>query len=81
MRKSEIQVGKTYHNGKEGRFYQERTIVDAGPGFLIYSGQTNTDCVQYQVTRKGSVKVSTPYSNMTRLAMANWAKGKVTPHE
>lgn len=77
MKKSEIQVGKIYHNGKEGRHYQERHIMDDGPQYKGYFGQEDTDCVQYRVIRKGDKPVDGPIGTMTRQSMANWAAGEV----
>lgn len=77
MKKHDIQIGKTYHNGKEGRRYQERRIMDDGPQYKGYSGQEDTDCVQYRVTCKGDETVDGPVGTMTRQAMANWAAGEV----
>lgn len=31
MKRSEVNVGKTNHNGKQGRFYAERLVLAEGP--------------------------------------------------
>lgn len=74
MKKSEIKVGKTYHNGKQGRFYSEREVVAEGPEYVLYRGQENMDCIRY-ITRKG-VGIGNS-GNMTRASFAAWAKGIV----
>jgi len=74
MKKSEIQVGKTYHNGKEGRWYGERQVIDAGAHLLLYAGQRETDCIRYRVRRGPNLGGE---GNMTRAAFAAWAKGEV----
>lgn len=76
MKKSGIQVGKTYHNGKEGRYYQER-YIDAEGEEYAYKYQEDKDCVLYLVVRKGEKAIDGPCGKMTRQAMANWAKGEV----
>lgn len=77
MKKSEIKVGNTYHNGKIGRFYQERTVEKEGHEFLLYAGQENADCIKYVTVKKGEKTVAGPSGNMTRQAFAQWAKGQV----
>lgn len=74
MKQSEIQVGKTYSNGKKGRFYQERKIIAEGPDYILYSGQENRDCIRFKVII-GSYKLYPGVEgNMTRLSFAHWAK-------
>lgn len=77
MKKNEIEVGVTYHNGKAGRFYQERKVVNEGWEFTLYDGQENADCIRYDTVKKGEKEVSKPSGNMTRQAFAAWAKGRV----
>jgi len=75
MKKEEIEVGKTYHNGKTGRSYQERQIIGQGADFKLYSSQAENDCFRYRVVKGGRANISE--GNITRVAMATWAKGIV----
>jgi len=65
MKRSEIEVGKTYHNGSPGTYYQERQII---------AHRLGTDRMRYRVV-KGRANLSE--GNITRAAMAAWARGIV----
>lgn len=73
MKKGQIHVGKTYHNGKQGRFYAERKVIAAGPEYILYSGQEDLDCLRYLQVKGNNQGVC---SNTTRTSFANWAKGE-----
>lgn len=66
MKKSEIEVGAVYSNGK-GR---TRCVIKRGNTFYLYSGQKDTDCVMY---RDNAGRIGT----MTAAGFASWAKEKV----
>lgn len=74
MRKNEIIVGGTYGNGK-GRI---RKAIAAGPEFVLYEGQVESDNLQYEVVHDGTKKNRTAGEkhNMTRSAFASLAKEK-----
>lgn len=74
MKKSEIKVGVTYHNGKTGRFYSERMVIAEGPEYLLYDVQEDHDCIRYRVVKGRDVGEE---GNMTRTAFARWARGIV----
>jgi hypothetical protein len=76
VNKKLIQVGKSYHNGKEGRSLSIRKVIAEGSQHLLYDGQGNTDCLRY-LQIKG--KYSGQESNITRTSFAQWAKAEVTP--
>ncbi|WP_049869577.1 hypothetical protein [Paenibacillus sp. D9] len=81
MKKTEIEVGKVYHNGKEGRWYIEREVLAAGPEYKSYPSQMETDCLQYRVVNKGGTKGAWMAENCTRASLAGWAKGEVAGTE
>lgn len=66
MKKSEIEVGAVYSNGK-GR---TRWILKRGDVPGLYNEQKDTDCVMYQ---DNTGRIGT----MTAARFANWAKEKV----
>lgn len=73
MKKSEIELGKTYTDKKGG----VRRIVGVGP-YVLYDGQTDTNCVRYRIMAK---KLG-PYSvgsekNCTLISFAAWAKEEI----
>lgn len=72
MKKSEIEIGGMYSNGK-GRV---RRIIEEGP-FKLYSGQTDTDCVKYVTVKAGNKRNLQRESAMTRASFATWAKERV----
>lgn len=78
MKKSEIVLDGTYGNGK-GRI---RKVIEFGP-FVLYSGQTDLDCVKYEIVDDGTKKNKTKgtRSCMTRAAFAAWAKDKLDDKE
>lgn len=76
MKKTDIVAGKTYHNGKIGRFYGERQVLELGPQFKLYDSQTETDCLRY-VPVKGPDSSRRPFKNSTRTSFAAWAQGVV----
>lgn len=80
MKKADIVAGKTYSNGKTGRFYGERKVLELGPQFKLYGSQTETDCLRY-VQIKGPTARSA--QNSTRASFAAWAKAVVedTSHD
>lgn len=74
MKRSEIELGKTYHNGTPGTYYQERQIIGQGDEYTLYTSQVGIDCFRYRVV-KG--RANTSEGNITRAAMAAWARGVV----
>lgn len=74
MKRSEIELGKTYHNGAKAQYYQERQIIGCGEEYKLYPSQLSTDCLRYRVV-KG--RAETSEGNITRAAMAAWARGIV----
>ena len=44
MKRIEIVLGGTYTDGKKG----VRKVVAEGKDYQLYSGQTETDCLQYE---------------------------------
>lgn len=72
MKKQDIVVGGTYSNGKQGRLYSERKIIEEG-SHLAYICCKDTDFVKYEVV--------SGYGNglgrMTRLRFASWAKKRI----
>lgn len=75
MKKSEIQVGGTYSNGK-GRV---RKVIAMGSQYVLYDGQESTENLQYEVVQDSSAKNRTAGErhNMTVAAFASWAKESV----
>lgn len=80
MRTADIQVGKTYTNGK-GRY---RKVTDRGAQFKLYPEQSDDDCVRYEEYEKRGNYLSPKYrgqmpawGNMTRNSFAKWAKEEV----
>ena len=77
LRKSEVTIGTIYHNEKQGRFYQERRIVDISRTgrYRLYFGQIDKETVSYCIIKKGD-KQTEEYRNMTLAKFAVWAKGE-----
>lgn len=75
MKKSEIEIGKMYSNGR-GRV---RKVVDIGPKYKLYEGQESTENLRYEVVRDGTKKNRTAgeQHNMTLAAFAFCAKESV----
>lgn len=72
MKKSDIQIGKTYSNGR-GRI---RKVIDFGPQYKLYGGQESEDCLLYEIVSDGSKNnrlVGKRYP-MTLASFASWAK-------
>ena len=71
MKKSEIEIGCTYSNGR-GR---ERKVVDIGPQYKFYDVQS-IENMRYEVVKDGSARNRTAGTqhNMTLAAFAAWAK-------
>lgn len=73
MKRNDIVIGKTYHNGKEGRFYTERQVVEIKPQF-------KDDLVKFK-TVKGVISDYEKYccykGQCDLKSFANWAKGVV----
>lgn len=76
MKKDEIKKGVIIHNGKEGRFYEEREVMDLGPEYVLFSGQMESDNVRYRIVT-GSKNRINKQSNITRARLAAWGKGIV----
>lgn len=72
MKKSEIQVGKTYSNGR-GR---ERKVVGIGPEYKFYDRVVSEENMRYEVVKDGSKSNRTAgeQGNMTLASFASWAK-------
>lgn len=71
MKKTDIKVGNWYTDDKGGI----REVIAEGPQFVLYSGQRETDNVQYKVIAKthGPHMVG-DICNCTRVSFASWAK-------
>lgn len=71
MKKSEIQVGKAYADGKGG----VRLVLAEGSDYRLYPNQMEHDCLRYQLVekRRGPDKVGS-VRNCTRANFAAWAK-------
>ena len=78
MKKSEIIIGGVYSNGKEGRFYQERKVVDIDNTgkYRLYQGQKDCETLKYHIIQKGSKEVG-QWGTMTLSSFSSWAKVKV----
>ncbi|RRJ54701.1 hypothetical protein EHV15_34450 [Paenibacillus oralis] len=76
MKKEEIQKGVIIHNGKEGRFYEEREVLDLGPQYVLYPGQMESDNARYLIVT-GSRNRIKKEGNITRARLAAWGKGIV----
>ncbi|MHA7967716.1 hypothetical protein ACX93W_26740 [Paenibacillus sp. CAU 1782] len=76
MKKSEIEVGGVYGNGK-GRI---RKVIAEGAEFVLYPGQGESDNLRFEVVNDGSKKNRTKGSqgNITRTAFAAWAKERIS---
>ncbi len=74
MKKSEIQVGRKYTDGKGN----VREVTAEGRQFSLFSSQEDSDCLQYKLIAKkrGPFLVGT-LCNCTRTAFAAWAKKEV----
>lgn len=72
MKKSDIEIGKVYSNGK-GR---TRKVVAMGQQYKLYDGQGSTENLRYEVARDGTTKNRTAgeQHNMTVAAFSSWAK-------
>jgi hypothetical protein len=78
VKKQLIEVGKTYHNGKQGRYYSTRKVIAAGREYVLYNGQEDIDCLRYlQIKGRNSGREF----NITRTSFAQWAKGEVKERE
>ena len=75
MKKSEIEVGMTYTNGK-GR---ERRVIARGPEYKVFDGIQDDDNVRYEIIKDGSKanRSAGTQANMTASAFAAWARGAV----
>ena len=75
MKKSEIEVGRTYTNGK-GR---EHRVIARGPEYKFYAGCQSEDNVRYEIVKDGSKanRLAGTQANMTTSAFAAWARGVV----
>ncbi|MCL6480028.1 MAG: hypothetical protein K6T65_16815, partial [Peptococcaceae bacterium] len=53
MKKREIVIGGIYSNGKKGRFYSERKVVDISMEgkYKLYKGQINQETVFYETIK------------------------------
>ncbi|MFS0841235.1 hypothetical protein [Paenibacillus sp. 1P03SA] len=76
MSPQEIEVGKTYHNGKEGpRSYSTRKVLDIGVRwFEPFNARMRHDGVEYRQVAgpgKGGVYI------LPMETIARWAKGEV----
>lgn len=73
MKPEDIQVGKTYTNGRGGF----RKVIAAGSAFKLYDSQANCDTLRYEVTgmrqQHEPTRIGTA-RNITRIAFARWAK-------
>lgn len=71
MKKEQIVKDGTYSDGKGS----VRKVLDCGSQYVLYSGQAETDNLQYQLLSKkrGPHKVNSIH-NSTRAAFASWAK-------
>lgn len=72
MKKSEIEIGAVYSNGK-GRL---RKVIDRGD-HPLYQGQEDRDDILYEIVNDGTKKNLTAGKQgvMTASSFANWAKG------
>lgn len=72
MKKSEIEIGKLYSNGR-GRI---RKVIDIGPQYKCYAGQENDECLRYEIVQDGTKKNrdTGKQCNMTLASFAAWAK-------
>jgi hypothetical protein len=72
LKKKDIKVGKRYidkHNNSV------REVVDEGPHCKLISGQTEEDCVRYQlIAKKRGPYLVGSFHNTTRTSFARWAK-------
>jgi hypothetical protein len=74
MKKSEIEVGGTYTDGRGST----RLVIGDGPEYVLYSTQACTDNLRYRLLSKkrGPLLVGGEY-NSTRSSFAAWAKERV----
>lgn len=74
MKKSEIEAGATYTDGKGS----VRKVLATGSQFVLYPGQACTDNLRYRLLAKvrGPFEVGQEY-NSTRASFASWAKFRV----
>lgn len=72
MKKSEIEIGAVYSNGK-GRL---RKVIDRGD-YPIYNGQMDRDDILYEIVNDGTKGNSTAGKQgvMSAASFASWAKG------
>lgn len=73
MKADDIQVNKTYTNGRGGF----RKVITAGSSFKLYDSQANCDTLRYVVTGMRQQQEPTRIGearNITRIAFARWAK-------
>ncbi|HEX7121548.1 MAG TPA: hypothetical protein VF178_04190 [Gemmatimonadaceae bacterium] len=71
MKRSEIEVGGIYFDGKAG----VRRIIGEGGKFRTFSGQTDCDCVEYEVLAARAHRRRRGVS--TRSSKASWARERV----
>jgi hypothetical protein len=69
MKPDEIQIGRTYFDGKQGL----RRVTDAGPHCNRYDAPPGTECVAYEVLAERAVRSNDPHAS-TRTSFATWAK-------
>lgn len=77
MKKDLLKKGLFYSNGKSGRYYTVRKILDEGD-FKSYDSQIDADCILYK-TVIGEENGTT--GKCTRTAMASWSKNIVEPYK
>lgn len=75
MKKADIQVGVTYHNGKTGiRSYSARKVVELGVAYRDWMYGVMHDGVKYE-------QIAGPYKGqictINSKAFSQWAKGPV----
>ena len=70
MRKSEIEIGKSYSNGK-GRI---RKVVAFGPEFKLYEGQECQENMQYEIVKDGT-KANRTAGKKGVMTLASFASG------
>lgn len=78
MKAAQIEIGKTYHNGKTGaRSYSEREVLELSVPYLeAFTGIRWHNGVRYKQTA-GRFKGET--SVLSDTSFAKWAKGEVRP--
>lgn len=75
MSPHEIEVGRTYHNGKEGpRSYSARKVIAVGVKTTDWDGTEYSDGVRYEQV---AGKYKGDKSVLRMGSFAKWAKGEV----